>query len=163
LPWRQLEERDRWALVFQIKTFSTRFSREPQGRPIPIPLAPRETESLQDRGEQLYVDMRCGACHGDQGAGDGPGLKALRFPRDRAVRVRDFTRGRFIRGTDLEDIFLTLRLGIDGIPMPPLVDLRDHDLWALAAYVRLLVQQQPLYGLPPAREKPTPAEGHRPR
>jgi hypothetical protein len=59
----------------------------------------------------------------------------------------------------MEDIYLTLRVGMDGVPMPALVDLTDHDLWALAAYVRLLVREQPLYRLPPARDKPTAAIG----
>jgi mono/diheme cytochrome c family protein len=158
-PWRQLDEPDRWALVEQIKSFSPRFASEGAGDPVVVPLAPKETPSLQDHGEALYVDMLCGACHGDQGAGDGPARKALRLRGDRAVRIRDFTRGRFIRGMEMEDIYLTLRVGMDGVPMPALVDLTDHDLWALAAYVRLLVREQPLYRLPPARDKPTAAIG----
>src|SRR5262245_25618631 len=42
LPWKQLSEEERWALVFQLKTFSVRFREERPLRAIRVPPPPRE-------------------------------------------------------------------------------------------------------------------------
>jgi cytochrome c oxidase cbb3-type subunit 2 len=149
-PWHRLSERERWALVYQLKTFSPRFRQEPVPASIAVPIAPRETEALRDHGEALYVRLGCGACHGDSGAGDGVARERLRKAGDRQARARDFTRGRFIRGSEMEDLYLTLKVGIDGTPMAA-YPLSDNELWALAAYVRLLIHERPLPDFPPAR------------
>jgi cytochrome c oxidase cbb3-type subunit 2 len=147
LPWKQLSEEERWGLVYQLKAFSVRF-REERPLPIRVPTPPKEDGTLRTKGAQLYARLRCAACHGEQGAADGPGAAAyLGTP----VRIRDFTRGRFIRGAEMEDIFLTLRAGIDGTPMASYDALRDDEIWALAAHVRSLVRERPLHELPPAR------------
>jgi mono/diheme cytochrome c family protein len=159
LPWRQLDELDRWGLVLHIKAFSPRFASERPGKPLPVPMAPRETAAIQDHGEQLYVRLGCAKCHGEAGAGDGPVGEAHRQRGDRSVRIRDFTRGRFIRGAEMEDIYLTLRVGIEGTPMAAYEQLKDDELWALAAYVRMLIREQPYYRLPPARDPQAAAPG----
>jgi mono/diheme cytochrome c family protein len=143
--WPQLTEDDRWALVFHLKTLSPRFASEKPGKSIGVPIAPRESESLRDHGEQLYVRLGCGNCHGPSGEGDG--LTAAKLA---LARVRDFTRGRFIRGAEMEDIYVTLRVGVEGTAMFPYDRLRDDELWALASHVRALVRQRPLHDLPPA-------------
>lgn len=155
-PWEILASRDRWALVILLESFSSRFAQEPPARPFVVPLAPRETSDILDHGELLYVRLRCGACHGDAGAGDGPAREAYRRQGDREVRIRDFTRGRFIRGREMEDIYLTLRAGIDGTPMGAYDGLPDDQLWALAAYVRALVRDRRIEDFPPAAQ---PGEG----
>ncbi len=149
-PWRRLTEEQRWALVLKLKSFSPRFSREPRPRPIALPMAPRLRDELIDQGEILYIRHRCGACHGDTGAGDGPLREQLRKQGRRDVRARDFTRGRFLRGAELEDLYLTLRTGLDGTPMAAYDKLGDDEIWALSAYVHVLVRQRPLESLPPA-------------
>lgn len=157
-PWRRLTERERWALVYQVKSFSPRFRSEPAPVAIAVPLAPRETEALKDHGEALYVRLRCGGCHGDSGAGDGVARERLRQAGNREARARDFTRGRFIRGSEMEDLYLTLKLGIEGTPMAA-YPLSDNELWALASYVRLLIHERPLPELPPARTVAAEREG----
>jgi mono/diheme cytochrome c family protein len=149
-PWRALSVRERWGLVHVIKGFSPRFAAEPRPPSISVPMAPRELDDVRDHGERLYVKLRCGACHGDAGAGDGPARQRLLDAGRRDVRVRDFTRGKFIRGAEMEDIYLTLRVGIEGTPMVAYDKLSDDELWALAAYVRLLVRERPLESLPAA-------------
>jgi mono/diheme cytochrome c family protein len=149
-PWRQLSPDERWALVLHVKSLSPRFRQERAGPPVPVPTPPRESEDLRDHGELLYVRLRCGACHGDAGAGDGPARESYRRAGKRDVRIRDFTRGRFIRGAEMEDLYLTLRVGIEGTPMGAYDGLGDDEVWALAAYVRLLVRERPLHELPPA-------------
>jgi mono/diheme cytochrome c family protein len=135
--------------VGQLQSFSPRFRDEPPGSPVVVPLPPRESDDLLDRGERLYLRLRCVSCHGEGGQGDGLAAESLRVG-DRHVRIRDFTRGRFIRGTEMEDIYLTLRVGIEGTPMGAYDGIPDEDLWALASYVRLLVRERPIEQLPPA-------------
>lgn len=149
-PWSTLSEEQRWALVYRIKAFSPRFKEESPGPAVDLPAPPQNTLALQKKGKRLYSLLRCNACHGNGGKGDGPA--ALLYRRDngiRPVRVRDFTRGRFLRGRTLPDIFLTLRTGFDGTPMGPYDTLPEEDLWALAAHVQTLVAQIPIPDLPP--------------
>jgi mono/diheme cytochrome c family protein len=150
-PWRQFAERERWALVTAIKHFSPRFEQEHPPKSIPVPIAPRELEPLRDAGATLYVRMGCGACHGETGAGDGPAAALLAQDPTRKVQIRNFTRGRFLRGAEMEDLYLTLRVGVEGTPMAAYKDLSDDEIWALAAYVRLMIRERPLEGFPPAR------------
>jgi mono/diheme cytochrome c family protein len=149
-PWRRLDEKQRWALVGQIESFSPRFRQEDRPHAIEVPVPPRELADLRERGEILYIRMGCGMCHGDTGEGNGPAREAFRRDPTRKVQIRNFTRGRFIRGAEMEDLFLTLRVGIEGTPMAAYTNLSDDDTWALAAYVRLLVRERPLSDFPPA-------------
>jgi mono/diheme cytochrome c family protein len=164
-PWRRLDERERWALVGQLESFSPRFRQEPRPQPIAVPIAPREIKDLRDQGEILYIRYGCGRCHGDTGEGNGPAQEAFRRDPTRKVQIRNFTRGRFIRGAEMEDLYLTLKVGIEGTPMIPYTNLKDDELWALAAYVRLLVRERPLNDFPPAwqaEENGSPHESGRP-
>jgi cytochrome c oxidase cbb3-type subunit 2 len=151
LPWKQLSEEERWALVFHLKSFSVRFREERPAPRVQVPPPPREDDSLREKGRRLYASLQCAACHGERGAANGPGAELYRRADPaRDVRIRDFTRGRFIRGTEMEDIFLTLRVGLEGTPMASYDALADSDVWALAAYVRSLIRERPIYDFPPA-------------
>ena len=151
LPWKALSEEERWALVYQLQSFSVRFREERPARPITVPAPPKEDRPLRERGAALYRKLLCARCHGEEGAGNGVAARVYERTADRQVRVRDFTRGRFIRGAEMEDLYLTLRTGIEGTPMGAYDTLRDDEIWALAAYVRSLVRERPLHELPPAR------------
>ncbi len=70
------------------------------------------------KGKELYT-FRCAACHGEEGAGDGPAAKRL-YPKP-----RDFTTGLFkyktSPGKELpldEDLFNTIKFGLNGTVMP---------------------------------------------
>jgi len=151
LPWKALSEEERWALVYQLESLSVRFREERPAHPISGPTPPKETSALRERGGALYARLLCARCHGEEGAGNGVATRAYERTGDRQVRARDFTRGRFIRGAEMEDLYLTLRTGLDGTPMGAYDMLRDDEIWAVAAYVRSLVRERPLYELPPAR------------
>jgi mono/diheme cytochrome c family protein len=140
--WPQLAERDRWALVFHLKSLSSRFRREQPGPAIEVPAPPRETAAVRERGQQAYVRLKCGSCHGDGGAGDGDRPDNFQEPS------RNFNRGRFIRGAEMEDIYVTLKVGLEGTHMASYQALADDEIWALAAHVRTLVRERPLYELP---------------
>jgi cytochrome c oxidase cbb3-type subunit 2 len=163
LPWTALTERERWALVLQLKSFSVRFREEKPAPAIRIPHPPKEDALLRQRGAELYGKLMCARCHGDAGAGDGAAARAYEGPLDGNVHARDFTRGRFLRGAEMEDLYLTLRTGLEGTPMAAYDVLRDDEIWALAAYVRSLIRERPLYDLPPARTHArAPGTGARP-
>jgi len=151
LPWAELHEEERWALVYHLESLSVRFREERPARPVRIPPPPAEDDSLRATGRRLYATLQCAACHGERGKADGPGAEMYRRQgAGRDVRIRDFSRGRFIRGTEMQDIFLTLRVGLEGTPMASYDALADGDLWALAAYVRSLIRERPVQDLPAA-------------
>jgi len=151
LPWATLSEEERWSLVYRLKSFSVRFREERPARVINVPKPPKEDRALRERGAALYRKLLCAHCHGDEGAGDGVAAGVYERTTPGQVRVRDFTRGRFIRGAEMEDLYLTLRAGIEGTPMAAYDTLRDEEIWSLAAYVRSLVRERPLQDLPAAR------------
>jgi mono/diheme cytochrome c family protein len=151
LPWKRLRAEERWALVYHLESFSVRFREEAPAETISVPVPPKETRALRDQGAEIYLRLRCATCHGDHGGGDGPAVSMYqRTTGGRTIRIRDFTRGRFIRGTDMSDIFLTLRAGVEGTPMGSYDGLADDDLWAVAAYVRSLIRERRVWELPPA-------------
>jgi cytochrome c oxidase cbb3-type subunit I/II len=154
LPWKRLGAEERWALVYHLESFSVRFREEAPAEVVAVPTPPRETKTLRAQGAEIYLRLRCATCHGDRGEGDGPAVSLYqRTTGGRAVRIRDFTRGRFIRGAEMADIFLTLRTGLEGTPMASYDALADDDLWAVAAYVRSLIRQHRLWDMPPARQQ----------
>jgi mono/diheme cytochrome c family protein len=143
MAWSGLPEDERWALVERLKTFSVRFAQESPGPVVEVPAEPPADAALVAEGERLWGRARCGACHGS-GDGHGPGVAFLQKDPDRRVRVRDLTRGEFLRGTSARDIFLTLRTGMDGTPMGSYAGaLSYRETWALAAYVRSLLPVRP--------------------
>jgi mono/diheme cytochrome c family protein len=140
MSWRGLPEAERWALVGRLKSFSVRFAQERPLASVDVPdEAPAEGE-LAAEGARLWETARCGACHGS-GDGHGPSVALLKKDPGRRVRVRDLSRGEFLRGTSARDIYLTLRTGMDGTPMGSYADgLSSRETWALAAYVRALIR-----------------------
>lgn len=151
-PWANLSTKDRWALVQRVKSFSVRFRQEEAGVSLALPTQPPvESDVLRAKGKALYERLRCGACHGVAGGADGPAVQLYKDPTGaRPVYIRDFKKGQFLRGSEMQDVFMTLRTGLDGTPMGPYDVLAAPDLWALSSYVRSLVQQRPLRETPPA-------------
>ena len=147
VPWVGLSENERWALVAYVEGFSPRFASEPRVTPLIVPKPPPESRELLQQGMKLYSDD-CANCHGAKGRGDGPAVinpSKLRNP------PRDFTSGLFKRGSDMEDIYLNLRTGLDGTPMLSFAKaLRPDQTWAVVAYVRtLIVRPSPAKAMQP--------------
>ena len=117
--WRgRLPESTRRILVQYIKTFSNRFDQEPVGVPITVPPAPEPTPALIDQGRAAYERLKCGECHGPDGAGDGPAAPTLQDSQDRPIVAHDFTRGYVKAGATPEIIYQIFMTGLDGTPMP---------------------------------------------
>lgn len=139
VPWISLSENDRWALVAYVETFSPRFATEARATPVTLPKPPQATPDLVTQGKQLYL-QDCATCHGAEGRGNGP---AVINASPRQMRPRDFTGGVFERGSSMEDIYLTLRTGLNGTPMLSFENaLTPAQTWAAAAYVRSLISKR---------------------
>lgn len=136
-------------LVGYIKGFSRFF--EQLGEPTPLALsgAPRLSEEALAEGRRYYEEIECFKCHGELGRGDGPSAPTLQDDLDFPIRATDLTENwHFNGGGTTQDIYRTLRTGLDGSPMPSFSDLieagfmTDEQLWHVAQYVRSLSPEQ---------------------
>jgi mono/diheme cytochrome c family protein len=140
VPWITLSETDRWALVAYVESFSPRFAHEARPTAVKVTTPPLETPRLIAKGQKLFGDAGCTDCHGARGLGDGPSSPGLVDAAGRPIRPLDFSIRVFRRGSSIDDIFLTLRTGLNGTPMPSYADsLTADQTWAIAVYVRSLI------------------------
>ncbi len=98
-----------------------------------VPPAVPATPELIERGRQLYA-KQCASCHGDTGRGDGTSAFALRDWSDAEIRPRDFTTGVFRAGSTAQDLFLRMRTGLNGTPMPASNE-NDETVWSIVHYI----------------------------
>ncbi len=134
------------ALVDQVKQLGG-FADE---LPVSVELLPppAETERLVVLGKQLYSDLGCNQCHGNTGKGDGPSASLLIDDSGYPIQVRDFTRGTYLGGGSVEDLYLRFVTGMTGTPMPSYLEIledvgesdqeRQEMLWGLVYYVKSL-------------------------
>lgn len=147
VPWITFSEHDRWALVAYVESFSPRFAHEARSAAINVTTPPAESPQLMVQGQKLFGAAGCVECHGAKGLGDGPSASSLNDATGRPIRPTDFSIGVFRRGSSMKDIFLTVRTGLDGTPMPSYADsLTAKQTWAIAAYVRSLIDKPSLDG-----------------
>ena len=133
------------AVVEYIKGFSRKW-KDPANYapPIKFPVTPAwfgdaaKRKLEEDSGAALY-QTHCVACHGKDGAGDGPAAAALKDDLGNPAQPADL-RVRFYRnGDEPHDIYRVLSLGISGTPMVSWeAPLTPEQRWQLAAYLRKL-------------------------
>lgn len=109
--------------------------------PVTIGQRPPTTPESVEKGRARYA-KECASCHGKTGVGDGPSSYALRDWEDAEIRPRDFTTGVFRAGSAPTDLFLRLKSGLNGTPMPA-ISGSDDDLWALVDFILTLRTQAP--------------------
>ena len=136
--WPELANDVRWGLVYYIKSFSDRYKEAKAPAPIkvgsPIPSSPESIE----KGKDLFDNKaQCNSCHGDAGRGNGDLALDLETDWETPIFPRDLTkRWTFRRGGDPEDIFYTIRIGVEGTPMPSFAeDLDEEETWHVVNYV----------------------------
>jgi cytochrome c oxidase cbb3-type subunit 2 len=145
--WHEIAEKDRWAVIQFIKTFSPYFEEERPEPPVYIPEPPPPSEELVARGQEVYVNKaKCWECHGGPGMkegepftypwGEGPSAADLkddwRFP----IPATDFTSGIFKSGPDVTDVFRTMTTGLNGTPMPSYKDtLTEEERWTISYFM----------------------------
>ena len=127
------------AVASYIKGFARRFERETPELILVGPKIDASDESIA-RGAELFTgpEAECIKCHGLAGRGDGPSADELTedFFEDVIVPA-DLTMPWLFRGgSAVEDIYMRLKTGWTGSPMPSYEPvLADEDIWHLANYV----------------------------
>lgn len=72
------------------------------------------------------------------GIGDGSSSQTLRDWQGAVILPRDFTSGVFRAGSTNADLYIRLKTGLNGTPMPSVTG-SDQDLWDLTQHIRSLV------------------------
>lgn len=141
--WALLPERQRLAVIQYIKTFSERWKEEKPGTPIAISEVPEYVGTPESiaKGKQIYKDVKCWECHGEEGKGDGPAAPTLKDDFGRPIKAFNFTLGVLKGGPTIKDIYRTFTTGLDGTPMPSFADAlpKDEDRWHLVSYILQLM------------------------
>lgn len=137
-----LPERDRWAVIAYIKTLSPVWVEEAeyQDDPIEVTEPPLPTAELVAAGKDVYLEMKCAKCHGDEGKGDGPSAPELEDDNGLSIEPRDFSdASKFVAGSNPKGVYQTFTTGFDGTPMPSFADFLDEEQrWQLVWYVMSL-------------------------
>ena len=122
---------------------------------------PKLETSAVERGKKLYKEFGCPKCHGERGRGDSPRSQELEDDWGNRTVPRNLTKGwTYRRGSSVEDIYITLKIGTPGTPMPSFLEVLEEmredkgievgsnetekDLWSLAYYVHSL-QEEPRF------------------
>ena len=124
-------------LIEYLKSLNPRFWERHEIKTVAIPPAPPVTPERLARGQKLYADAECLACHGERGRGDGPSAPTLKDSKELPIVATDLTKPRrFKAGARPEDIYRTLMTGFSGTPMPSYGDSLEPDqAWDLVYYV----------------------------
>ena len=134
-----LPERDRWAVIAYIKSFSDRWEEEEEWQEDPIDISepPLPDAAMVEAGVGVYELMQCKQCHGLRGKGDGPSAPGLEDDAGLPIVPRDFSdASQFVGSSDPKGIYQTFTTGLDGTPMPSFADFLDEtQRWQLVWYV----------------------------
>jgi DMSO reductase family type II enzyme heme b subunit len=141
-----LSEGEIGAVADYVQTFGRFFSQEGYGTTtIDVPGRPNPSDESIERGRVLYEqDADCFKCHGAAGRGDGPSAFELADNAGNVIYPADLTQPWFFRGgAEPEDIYLRLRTGLTGSPMPSFAEaISEEDTWHLVNYVLSLAPEE---------------------
>jgi DMSO reductase family type II enzyme heme b subunit len=140
-----LSERERWAVIYYIKTFVPEFE-DPEFDPyksvIELPKdMPPFSEELAARGKEVFKKAKCWECHGETGRGNGQEAFDRTDDWGFPIRIRNVTHPWKIKaGGEVIDIFTRFSTGINGSPMPSFIEgiPEVSDRWALANFIKSL-------------------------
>ena len=100
------------------------------------PIAPADSEAIA-RGKDLYLELGCHQCHGEQGLANQ--TKRCSMHLDIPTRPRDLVREPLKGGPEPESIFLRVFLGMPGTEHPACASLTEAQITDLVQYCRSLV------------------------
>lgn len=130
------------SVISYIKSFSSRFQTE-----LPKPAwfssgVPATAFSIA-KGKSAYESLSCASCHGTDGKGKDATASDLRDVWNDPNPITDLTEPwNFRGGMTARDVFLRIRTGIDGSPMPSYrTSPSDQEMWHLANYVLSLARK----------------------
>ncbi len=92
------------------------------------------------KGKAKYVEnMRCSACHGDTGQGNGPAAVALN------PKPRNFQDAAYMKAKSDDHLFKVIKNGGPAVGLSPLMapfgpQLSDKEIWDIIAYIRTLAK-----------------------
>lgn len=136
--WGQfLQQEEIQEVIAYLKGLSERFAREQPTEIITLPQVPSVTTEGLARGKQLFTDMGCVSCHGEDSKGKGSAGEDLKTAEGDPIAARDLTdKWSFRGGHTPEDVFRILSTGLDGSPMPSYRGMvSDEELWDLVFYI----------------------------
>ncbi len=141
LPFADLPEMQRWALVAHVTKLAGTAPGEFDLGPVEIPPQPKDLSKPARiaRGRQIYTKLGCDKCHGAEGRGDGPSANEQVDAYGVPMAPRDFVIQPLKRGEYIEDVYRTIVTGLDGTPMPGYLEsASSEEIWDLIAFVRSL-------------------------
>ncbi len=93
-------------------------------------------DEIAQAGAAIFK-QNCGACHGDNGMGDGPAGASLQPP------PRNLVEGKWKQGGDSVALFKTLQTGIPGGSMVGFKSsLKPYERWALVQFIRSITKNK---------------------
>ncbi|MDN3512277.1 MAG: ethylbenzene dehydrogenase-related protein [Candidatus Jettenia sp.] len=139
--WYTISEAERWQVLYYIKTFNDQFRKSDAIKTVSVGSVASTPESVA-RGQELFKEMRCFECHGEDGRGNGPLTVALQSEWNLPYRARDLTKGWLFKGGNtIEDIYRTVSTGFNETPMGSYLEkLADEDRWHVAHYVKSIAK-----------------------
>jgi len=136
--WPQFSDQQLQQIVDHIKAFYPGFEGQ-DPTPIDLPSPPSYSEESAEKGRQVYEDLGCARCHGEQGRGDGFSAPTLTDDWGYHLRPADLTQPWTFRGgASRQDIYRTFMTGLNGTPMPSYADegaLPVENRWPLVDYI----------------------------
>ncbi|MFQ6673040.1 MAG: c-type cytochrome, partial [Candidatus Tectimicrobiota bacterium] len=141
-----LTEKERWQVIYYIKSFNPKFqTTEPERFEIEIGDPHLPTRGHLTMGRRLYREAGCTECHGESGRGDGEKADTLEDYRGLSIRPTDLTNlTAFKNGSTQEDIYRSIMTGLNGTPMPSFDEAfkgMEDDVWHLVHYILSLSQK----------------------
>ena len=143
--WPNLARSEREALVAYVKSLSRFFEAGDAPETVETGEDPGGGEEAVASGREVYRELECYRCHGQEGRGDGESAPTLEDWRDRPIRAADLTEPwTFNGGSSVDAIHARFLTGLDGTPMPSQMSavesgvVEREELWDLAHYVRSL-------------------------
>ena len=135
--WSTISEVERWQALYYIKTFNEQFKKDGSPTVVSVGSVLSTPDSVK-RGEELFKEVKCYGCHGDDGRGNGPLTVALQTEWNLPYRARDLSKSWLFKGGNTaEDIYRTISTGFNETPMGSYLEkLPDEDRWHLAHYVK---------------------------
>jgi mono/diheme cytochrome c family protein len=164
LPWNDVPERDLLDIIQYIKALSPKWAEKTPGEPIvpgPDPWGDARKAEAVTRGMKVYHGLaQCLSCHPAYESPATIQAASMELSKREAtlrpdpyhsemkdsdygykLMPPDFTRDHVRSGEALTDIYRTIASGIGGTAMPTWKGaLPDDDIWAMAYYVRSLIE-----------------------
>jgi mono/diheme cytochrome c family protein len=140
-----LRDQNLKAVLSYVRTLSSRWKDAANyHEPVLLPDLPdwfEDRDSINSHAANaapLFQAM-CATCHGTSGRGDGPAATSLIDVWKHPIKPADFSKPHRKSGSNPQDLYRSIALGLDGTPMTAYRDLLPPEtIWSLVAYIQSL-------------------------